>query len=468
MGGAIMPRAFISYSSKSKELVSALAQDFESAGHQVWFDHKLTGGQSWWDQILSQIRDCDLFVFALTPEALESYPCQLEYTYAHQLNKNVLPVLLSDGVSVALLPPELTMIQFVDYRQADRQAAFRLMNAIRQLPAPQPLPDPLPTPPDVPISYIGSLRDQIDAPTTLTFEEQAALIFRLRQHLQDGENPDDVLSLLRRLRRRDDLFARIAADIDLMLAGPQLPPPPLEPARPVRPAEPAPTMRMSSPERPSAAAPTAPLAFDWGWVTRAAAPGWALSGLVVSITWFLLPIFGMNLFNIWWLEGIFAFLAGGIAGYATHQVFRQRVSALQNSSPQPMIIGFAVVSLAAFFGQRLFLTEWFFGAVVGMLIIGVGFGFVVLNSLGHHAASVKQNAMAIRAAWIVAAVLFFLGSIVVALSIVEAIYYGDFETVAAVTIGANIIGNAVMGVVGCGLTLRALSKSAAVFAPRVP
>ena len=176
---------FISYSSKSKNLVQSLVQDLEMTGHEIWFDHKLTGGQAWWDQILEQIRQCDVFIFALTPDAMDSYPCKLEYTYAHELGKNVLPVLLADGVSVNLLPAALTTIQFVDYRGEDKQAAFRLVNALNALPAPRPLPDSLPTPPPVPISYIGNLKDQIDAPVTLSFDEQASLVFKIKEHLQE-------------------------------------------------------------------------------------------------------------------------------------------------------------------------------------------------------------------------------------------------------------------------------------------
>ena len=38
-----MAQVFISYSSKSREVVRSLAQDFDGTGHQVWFDHKLYG-----------------------------------------------------------------------------------------------------------------------------------------------------------------------------------------------------------------------------------------------------------------------------------------------------------------------------------------------------------------------------------------------------------------------------------------
>jgi hypothetical protein len=235
MGAGLMARVFISYSSKSREVVRALAQDFEGTGYQVWFDHKLTGGQAWWDEILANIRQCDLFVFALTPEALDSYPCKLEYTYADALGKTILPVLLTEGVSINLLPPELTKIQFVDYRQQDKQAAFNLMKALNNLPEPAPLPDPLPEPPPVPISYIGNLKTQIDASASMTFEEQASLVFRLKEHLQDKDNRADAISLLRRLRRRSDLFARIAEEIDTLLQDEQsgAPAPDRAPARDV-------------------------------------------------------------------------------------------------------------------------------------------------------------------------------------------------------------------------------------------
>ena len=220
-----MASIFISYSSKSKDKVNVLAQDLEMAGHQIWFDHKLTGGEAWWDQILENIRQSDLFIFALTPEALDSYPCKLEYCYAHSLGKDVLPVLLTDGVSINLLPPELTTIQFVDYRSNDKQAAFLLMNALNSLRQAAALPDPLPEPPPVPISYIGNLKDQVETTGVLSFEEQASLVFKLKEHLDNPDEVADIVTLFKHLRRRDDLFARIGEEIDAVLEGLEKPVP---------------------------------------------------------------------------------------------------------------------------------------------------------------------------------------------------------------------------------------------------
>ena len=115
----------LSYSRQSKEIVRTLADDIEALGHTVWFDQELTGGQAWWDQILERVRDCEVFVFALAPEALNSTACKREYQYAADLGKPILPVLVAEGVSINLLPPALSAIQFVDYQEQDRNAAFR-------------------------------------------------------------------------------------------------------------------------------------------------------------------------------------------------------------------------------------------------------------------------------------------------------------------------------------------------------
>jgi hypothetical protein len=70
--------------------------------------------------------------------------------------------------------------------------------------------------------------------TPLPFEEQTALLLRLKQGLQDAKTAEHARNLLRRLRARDDLFARVADEIDQMLAVQVISPPPpaFERARP--------------------------------------------------------------------------------------------------------------------------------------------------------------------------------------------------------------------------------------------
>jgi hypothetical protein len=108
-----MAKIFISYSRSSKDIVEELVQDRED--HDVWFDQHLTGGQTWWNNILSEIRNCEIFVAALTPDSLESRACQREMKYAGDLQRILLPVRLSDQVSPDSLPPGLSELQWVDY-----------------------------------------------------------------------------------------------------------------------------------------------------------------------------------------------------------------------------------------------------------------------------------------------------------------------------------------------------------------
>lgn len=209
-----MAHFFISYSRKDEQAVRALARDIEALGHEVWLDHELTGGQDWWNEILQRIRACGVFIFALSPPSLDSTACRRELRYAEALDKRILPVLLTDGVSTNLLPPALSTIQFVDYRTPSREAALALARTLVNLPPPNPLPDPLPEPPEVPVSYLTELKDIVDSSGILQFDEQAALAFRLKEKLNDEEVADDVRSLMRRFRSRPDLLARVAEDID--------------------------------------------------------------------------------------------------------------------------------------------------------------------------------------------------------------------------------------------------------------
>lgn len=208
-------KLFISFSSRNRRYVQELGQDLEAFGHTVWFDAELSGGMAWWDTILKQIRECDVFVLALTPEALESYPVKLELTYAASLNKPILPVLLAD-VDIKLLPQPLSVIQYVDYRQRDRHSALTLGKAISSLPPAKPLPDPLPPPPELPLAPLIRLKTQLNAPT-LSFEEQLNLVFELKSFLSRQETYDDARQLLEALRARADVYARVGYEIDGLL-----------------------------------------------------------------------------------------------------------------------------------------------------------------------------------------------------------------------------------------------------------
>ncbi len=249
-----MAKIFISYSRVSKDVIEELVQDLTSDDHEIWFDQHLTGGQRWWDNILSEIRRCEIFVAALTPEFLESRACQRELKYALELQRTPLPVRLSDKLSPESLPPDLSELQWVDYSRPDKQALKSLQRTLRYLPKAPPLPDPLPDAPPVPISYLSSLRARIETDSQLQLQDQIELVFELRRQFRNGDPANEIMDLLQRLKRRDDLFVKVAHDIDHLrreidsgLSGEGLGKPPMRPGPalsrvvnlPVPPAEPA-------------------------------------------------------------------------------------------------------------------------------------------------------------------------------------------------------------------------------------
>ena len=205
-------RVFVSYARADVDRVDAVVQGLRMLQHDVWLDEALIGGQSWWDGILGRIRDCDVFLQAVSRASLKSEACHSERSYALALSRPVLPVLV-EHVPPAVLPGDLAPLQFVDYTDATTERAFQLAAALQQRPAAPSLPDPLPEPPEIPLSYLGRLGQEIGA-AELSLDQQLALVGRLRNAVERPEDREGALELLNRLQQREDLYAAVARDID--------------------------------------------------------------------------------------------------------------------------------------------------------------------------------------------------------------------------------------------------------------
>lgn len=212
-----MRKVFVSYSRNNLDVVTQLVEDLQAVGMTTWHDQTLTGGQRWWDNILANIRDCEIFIFALSTESWESEACRSELAYVCGLGKPILPVLVADGINLNLLSAPLHEIQVTDYRARDKGAAFALLKALNSTPACQPLPDPLPPPPAVPVSYLGTLKERIDFNGPLSAQEQNLLFLELEEAIEEGRSPVELRELLLSLKRRDDLLAKVAVKVDTAL-----------------------------------------------------------------------------------------------------------------------------------------------------------------------------------------------------------------------------------------------------------
>lgn len=211
---------FVSYARRDQPKVQHLMGRIQQLGYQTWVDESLKGGQSWWDQILEQIRHCDALLVAVSPASLQSQACIFERQYAAALRKPLIPVVV-EPVPFHMLPAELAVLQATSYVEPGETAAFALAGAVAGLPTAGPLPDPLPPPPPIPLSYLTSLSHQVSAASVLPLQEQLDIVGRLETGLQaaDPEERDGAHELLVLLARRGDLFVETKRRIDRAMPG---------------------------------------------------------------------------------------------------------------------------------------------------------------------------------------------------------------------------------------------------------
>lgn len=107
-----MTRIFISYSRVDRSFVDQVIQYLERVFEDVWFDKRLLGGQDWWKEILEQIKLCDVFIYLISRESVESTYCQAEFKEAQRLKKPILPICIR--TQPVVIPEELRDLQIVD------------------------------------------------------------------------------------------------------------------------------------------------------------------------------------------------------------------------------------------------------------------------------------------------------------------------------------------------------------------
>jgi hypothetical protein len=212
-----MQGVFLSYARVDANRASQLAEDIRALGFNFWIDKELSGGQMWWDEILSQIRQCDILVFSVSDASCRSQACMRELSYAESLGKTVIPVLVDDGVAMGALPPNLGKRQLVEFLDEERGSALRLARSLRNAQTSRPLPSPLPEPPEVPLSYLGKIALVLNQ-ESLSLQEQSQILLDLKEGLNDKSTHQDALQILQRLARRRDLFALVSKEVDRLLA----------------------------------------------------------------------------------------------------------------------------------------------------------------------------------------------------------------------------------------------------------
>lgn len=211
-----MARAFLSYARSTRAEVESLADDLVALGHETWFDRSIGVGQEWWDEILQEIRRCDVFVACVSARWLRSEASRSEWEYAQALGRTRRMVVVEPDFDAHRLPSDLAKLHFMTYDAEDKAAYQALARTLEDLPDPPELPDDLPDPPPVPLSPLSRLGAQVRQ-DALDPGMQDDLVRDLRRHLDVPEERDAARSWLEELRGRRDVTAHARDDIDVAL-----------------------------------------------------------------------------------------------------------------------------------------------------------------------------------------------------------------------------------------------------------
>ena len=116
-------RVMISYSSRDSDFVDELVALLEERGVTPWVDkHGIKPGQKWHNELLKQLRECDVLVPVLSRPFLESDPCKMEVFIARSSGKRIVPIMYSPDLGY----PEL--MQFPETKGLEDLFMFRLQD----------------------------------------------------------------------------------------------------------------------------------------------------------------------------------------------------------------------------------------------------------------------------------------------------------------------------------------------------
>ncbi len=212
---------FFSYSrSQKKEVVDLV--DFLSIYHKGWFDSKIEAGNEWWKEILSQIRNCDVFVFVLSDDSNQSKACLAELDYADRLGKHRV-ILQVDEIDPAFFPPALKGDNVTSYFSNDESRKNRLLRSLKEIEDKglyvwdtKNYGDI--SEPTIPISELSLILTDIKSPEPLSVDEQEKLLNRIERLIaKKNEKLENIEKAIELFKKRDDVNYLVGKKMDGML-----------------------------------------------------------------------------------------------------------------------------------------------------------------------------------------------------------------------------------------------------------
>jgi WD40 repeat protein len=187
-------RFFISYARVNREQVDQLVEILDRSGHDVWIDKEIAGGDDWWQLILDEIEQADVFVFVLSTRSSSSMYCQTELRYALDLKKPVLPVMIER----AEFPfKELSRTHYVNALQGleDTSVLLEITKSINRIQDKKstgsfPEIDHKPPRPELPQKPdpLSEIRSKVEDLRGVTESELAQIVYELKQFARTGDS----------------------------------------------------------------------------------------------------------------------------------------------------------------------------------------------------------------------------------------------------------------------------------------
>jgi len=172
-----MPRIFISYKRADRPFLKRLLSLLQIVrDNNIWHDEQIAGGESWWEKILREIAECDVFIYLLSNDSLKSPYCLAEFAEAVRLNKIIIPVVcrlqteipkrfpksVSDPQTLKAILRKTQWITLINSDGEIDTAAFISLNETIRISksektqSPQ-TPDPTPMPPVDDKTFLGKI-----------------------------------------------------------------------------------------------------------------------------------------------------------------------------------------------------------------------------------------------------------------------------------------------------------------------
>lgn len=171
-----MSRVFISYSEADTKFVHRLTGDLEKAGIQVFYDKRMSAGESWASVLEDAIDQADYVLIVMSPEYFSSNWAQQEMTLALSKRRSgdgrVIPLL----VKKAKIPPLLNYIQYADFTGSYEQTLPSLLEVIV----------PSKTPSDTVPFYPKTVSDSVPTAGELVKGVSAVELESLRKELREA------------------------------------------------------------------------------------------------------------------------------------------------------------------------------------------------------------------------------------------------------------------------------------------